>query len=137
MSEASSSKKITIHTDGACDGNPGPGGWAALLRYGDHVRELAGGEPATTNNTVPRLFSAQDGVLGCLGNSEFHYALGGDLDDRSGSRVATHPSLAIYQDQFTQARERERVLGILISERHQGFESLGTLLLGQANGFRQ
>jgi len=45
-------KKITIHTDGACDGNPGPGGWAALLRYGEHVRELAGGEPATTNNRM-------------------------------------------------------------------------------------
>ena len=46
MSESGSPKKITIHTDGACDGNPGPGGWAALLRYGAHVRELAGGEPA-------------------------------------------------------------------------------------------
>jgi len=45
-------KKITIHTDGACDGNPGPGGCAALLRYGEHVRELAGGEPATTNNRM-------------------------------------------------------------------------------------
>ena len=52
MSESGSPKKITIHTDGACDGNPGPGGWAALLRYGDHVRELAGGEPATTNNRM-------------------------------------------------------------------------------------
>ena len=45
-------KRITIHTDGACEGNPGPGGWAALLRYGDHVRELAGAEPATTNNRM-------------------------------------------------------------------------------------
>src|ERR1017187_7889668 len=52
MSESGSPKKITIHTDGACDGNPGPGGWAALLRYGAHVRELAGGEPATTNNRM-------------------------------------------------------------------------------------
>lgn len=52
MSEACSSKKITIHTDGACDGNPGPGGWAALLRYGDRVREITGGEPATTNNRM-------------------------------------------------------------------------------------
>lgn len=52
MSEASSPKKITIHTDGACDGNPGPGGWAALLRYGDRVREITGGEPATTNNRM-------------------------------------------------------------------------------------
>ena len=52
MSESGSPKKITIHTDGACDGNPGPGGWAALLRYGAHVRELAGGELATTNNRM-------------------------------------------------------------------------------------
>src|SRR5262249_43280277 len=35
-----------------CDGNPGPGGWAAVLRFGEHVRELAGGEPATTNNRM-------------------------------------------------------------------------------------
>ncbi len=52
MPEQASSKKITIHTDGACDGNPGPGGWAALLRYGSHVREITGGEPATTNNRM-------------------------------------------------------------------------------------
>jgi ribonuclease HI len=52
MAESSSWKKITVHTDGGCDGNPGPGGWAALLRYGNHVRELAGGEPATTNNRM-------------------------------------------------------------------------------------
>ena len=52
MSEVSGPKKITIHTEGACDGNPGPGGWAALLRYGEHVREIAGGEPATTNNRM-------------------------------------------------------------------------------------
>jgi ribonuclease HI len=52
MAESGSWKRITIHTDGGCDGNPGPGGWAALLRYGDHVRELTGGEPATTNNRM-------------------------------------------------------------------------------------
>jgi ribonuclease HI len=52
MAESGSWEKITIHTDGGCDGNPGPGGWAALLRYGDHARELTGGEPATTNNRL-------------------------------------------------------------------------------------
>jgi ribonuclease HI len=52
MADSGSWKKITIHTDGGCDGNPGPGGWAALLRYGDQVRELTGGEPATTNNRM-------------------------------------------------------------------------------------
>ena len=45
-------KSGQVHTDGACLGNPGPGGWAALLRYGARERELAGGEPATTNNRM-------------------------------------------------------------------------------------
>jgi ribonuclease HI len=43
---------VTIHTDGACSGNPGPGGWGALLRSGDHERELCGGEEKTTNNRM-------------------------------------------------------------------------------------
>ena len=45
-------KAIEAHTDGACLGNPGPGGWGALLRYGAKERELAGGEPDTTNNRM-------------------------------------------------------------------------------------
>jgi ribonuclease HI len=45
-------KQVEIHTDGACLGNPGPGGWAALLRYGGTERELAGGEADTTNNRM-------------------------------------------------------------------------------------
>ena len=49
---SSAMKAVGIHTDGACLGNPGPGGWAALLRYGARERELAGGEPATTNNRM-------------------------------------------------------------------------------------
>jgi ribonuclease HI len=43
---------VTIYTDGACDPNPGPGGWAALLRSAGHTRELTGGEPDTTNNRM-------------------------------------------------------------------------------------
>jgi ribonuclease HI len=45
-------KKIQLITDGACLGNPGPGGWACILRYGGHQRELSGFEPATTNNRM-------------------------------------------------------------------------------------
>jgi ribonuclease HI len=45
-------KQVEIHTDGACLGNPGPGGWAALLRYGTTERELVGGEADTTNNRM-------------------------------------------------------------------------------------
>lgn len=41
-----------IWTDGACSGNPGPGGWGAVLRYGSHEKELRGGEPLTTNNRM-------------------------------------------------------------------------------------
>ena len=43
---------VDIYTDGACSGNPGPGGWGALLRFGGQEKELFGGEPATTNNRM-------------------------------------------------------------------------------------
>lgn len=43
---------VDIFTDGACSGNPGPGGWAAILRTGEHEKELSGGERATTNNRM-------------------------------------------------------------------------------------
>ena len=43
---------VEIFTDGACSGNPGPGGWGAILRMGDHYKELSGGECATTNNRM-------------------------------------------------------------------------------------
>ena len=46
------SKTVEIHTDGACLGNPGPGGWGALLRCKGHERELSGGDPDTTNNRM-------------------------------------------------------------------------------------
>lgn len=45
-------KHVEIWTDGACSGNPGPGGWGALLRYGENERELWGGEGNTTNNRM-------------------------------------------------------------------------------------
>lgn len=45
-------KQIEIYTDGACSGNPGPGGWGAVLRYGNHEREMSGAEPLTTNNRM-------------------------------------------------------------------------------------
>ena len=45
-------KKVCIYTDGACSGNPGPGGWAAILCYNGHEKELSGGEAVTTNNRM-------------------------------------------------------------------------------------
>lgn len=47
-----STQIITIYTDGACHGNPGPGGWGAVLRFGEHEKQLFGGEPGTTNNRM-------------------------------------------------------------------------------------
>lgn len=45
-------KSVTIYTDGACSGNPGPGGWGAILMWGDHRKEIMGGEALTTNNRM-------------------------------------------------------------------------------------
>ena len=45
-------KSVTIYTDGACSKNPGPGGWAAVLMYNDHKKEISGSEPDTTNNRM-------------------------------------------------------------------------------------
>ena len=45
-------KTVTVYTDGACSGNPGPGGWAAILEYGGHEKVLTGGERQTTNNRM-------------------------------------------------------------------------------------
>lgn len=44
--------RVEIFTDGACKGNPGPGGWGAVVRSGEHEKELSGGEPETTNNRM-------------------------------------------------------------------------------------
>ncbi len=48
-------KQVTIYTDGACSGNPGPGGWGAILQYQDKTREMSGGEAQTTNNRMELL----------------------------------------------------------------------------------
>ena len=45
-------KTVTLYTDGACSGNPGPGGWGAILAYNGAEKELSGGEPSTTNNRM-------------------------------------------------------------------------------------
>ncbi len=52
MNNPSPLKAVTLYTDGACSGNPGPGGWACILIYGEHQKELSGGERNTTNNRM-------------------------------------------------------------------------------------
>ncbi len=51
--------KVRAYTDGACRGNPGPGGWGAILYYGDHEKELYGGEAETTNNRMELMAAIQ------------------------------------------------------------------------------
>ncbi|TBR37985.1 ribonuclease HI [Marinomonas agarivorans] len=54
-------KDVTLYTDGACKGNPGPGGWGAWLTFGQHEKRLCGGEPETTNNRM-ELLGAIEGL---------------------------------------------------------------------------
>ncbi|MDP3173510.1 MAG: ribonuclease HI [Phenylobacterium sp.] len=51
--------EVVIHTDGACSGNPGPGGWGAILQFGEREKEICGGEPATTNNRMELMAAIQ------------------------------------------------------------------------------
>ena len=50
---------VVIYTDGACSGNPGPGGWGAILMFGEKTKEICGGEPATTNNRMELMAAIQ------------------------------------------------------------------------------
>ena len=52
MTDAAAKPKVVIYTDGACSGNPGPGGWGAILMAGTHRKELSGSEPVSTNNRM-------------------------------------------------------------------------------------
>ena len=58
MAEAAGSPVVDIYTDGACSGNPGPGGWGAVLLYGGHEKELHGGDPGPTTNNRMELMAA-------------------------------------------------------------------------------
>ena len=62
---------VEIYTDGACRGNPGPGGWGALLRYGEHLRELRGAERDTTNNRM-ELTAAIEALRALKRHSKVH-----------------------------------------------------------------
>ncbi len=64
MSGPATAPAVELFTDGACKGNPGPGGWGAVIRYGAHEKELSGGEAQTTNNRM-ELMAAIEG-LGAL-----------------------------------------------------------------------
>jgi len=64
-------KKVTLYTDGACSGNPGPGGWGAVLIYGQHEKDLCGSEPDTTNNRM-EMMAVIEGLRAIKSNCEVH-----------------------------------------------------------------
>ena len=66
--------KVVIHTDGACSGNPGPGGWGAILQSGQHRKELKGGEELTTNNRMELMaaISALEALKSPVGRRPLH-----------------------------------------------------------------
>ncbi len=77
--------KVDIWTDGACSGNPGPGGWGALLRFGEHEKELSGGEADTTNNRMElmaAIMALNELKRPCVVNlyTDSSYVRGGILD---------------------------------------------------------
>lgn len=65
------SGRVDMYTDGSCKGNPGPGGWGVLLQYGEHRRELCGGEANTTNNRM-ELLAVIEGLAALTRRCEIH-----------------------------------------------------------------
>ncbi len=78
------SKTVEIWTDGACSGNPGPGGWGVLMICGEHRKELYGGEPATTNNRMELLAAIE--ALGAV---------------KPGAKITLHTDSTYVKDGLT------------------------------------
>ena len=118
---ARSEKAVTIYTDGACSGNPGPGGWGAILIYNAHRKELSGGASTTTNNrmellaAIEALNALKDGCEVDL-HTDSTYVRNGITDwiekwKRNGWRTANRKPVK-NMDLWTlleQARERHEI----------------------------
>ena len=76
MTEEDNKKLVRLYTDGACSGNPGPGGWAAILKFGPHQKEISGNMSHTTNNRM-ELFAVISG-LGALKQSNIRWVVEAD-----------------------------------------------------------
>ena len=79
----------------------------------------------------------QNRVLRRLGDTEFHHSLRGNVNLLARRRIATHPGLAIDENQLAQSRNCEGVFGILVSEFRKGIQSLDDLLFCEAGSFRK
>jgi len=112
---------VEIWTDGACSGNPGPGGWGALLRFGKHEKELFGGEEVTTNNRMELLaaiMALNELKRSCIVNlhTDSQYVRGGILEwmhnwKKNGWRTANKKPVknAELWQQLDKARQRHKV----------------------------
>ena len=116
MAAEAAAKIVDICTDGACSGNPGPGGWGAVLRFGDHVKELHGAEPgATTNNRMELMAAIQ--ALEALTRPAAVHLLGSHSEKNSG-RSESFPRELVWRElagvmagPFGYARSRWRYRG--------------------------
>src|SRR5262245_39106520 len=86
---------------------------------------------------IQRLLRAEDGIFGGLGDLEFDDAFGWDLDLLTGGGIAAEACGAVFQFEFAEAREREGVLGVLVSELRQFIEVLDRLFFGDTGFFSQ
>ena len=116
-------KKIQLITDGACIGNPGPGGWACILRYNDHKRELVGSEPETTNNRM-ELTAAIEGLSALKEPCEVEvvtdseYVKNGSMEERrvphQSDLFSEQPSTPVpgfrYAPNFVSEPEQQRLV---------------------------
>jgi ribonuclease HI len=103
---------VIIYTDGACSGNPGPGGWGAILRYGDHVREICGGEAGPTTNNRMELTAAIE-ALECLTRSTVVHL----HTDSSYLRNGITKWLAAWQRNGWQTSDRKPVKNVDLWQR--------------------
>jgi len=76
---------------------------------------------------------AQNSVFSCLGDTELHDPLGSNLDGLARSWIPAHTGFAIDQDEFAQTGDCERVLSVLVCQRHKGFDGLNGLLFREAD----
>ena len=101
-------KQVEIFTDGACKGNPGPGGWGAVIRYGRHEKDISGSDPDTTNN--PAFLDHR----GSDGHDDFHEAV-----IRNGSMVDLRSFVLAKSNQhhLVQQIHHHQILGL--NQHHQ------------------
>ena len=114
-------KEVIIYTDGACSGNPGPGGWGAVLRYGSAEKEMSGGKPLSTNNEMEltavvealsalkerckvKLYSDSSYVVNAINQ---RWIVNWSKDGWKNSKKETLPNLELWKQLYSMLEEHE------------------------------